>query len=263
MHFKLQRRNNNMKKLVLALMFLMSTLAFAQDGRTRIEYYNQTSQTVSFYDNGSPVGDVIPNGFTSESVFPGTHNLVATEPNGSVSRTVALEDGERFQWTVTEGNAMLSHNTDLRMVAYTQYDGFAVNAPVPLVTTGPQQGTTHAGHPFTYNQYEGDMPNTDSYLAGAYTYDFAVTNADLDKYVDGFAGGVNGTVISRDTTFTISGHPAEMAVITGTIEGRAIRYAVAVTYKGNRAFSFIFGSFVDVVSNGEEFKTFFNSASIN
>jgi hypothetical protein len=251
--------------LVLALMFLMSTLAFAQDGRTRIEYYNQTSQTVSFSDNGSPVGDVIPNGFTSESVFPGTHNLVASEPNGSVSRTIGLEDGHTFMWTVTEGNAMLNKNPDLNLVlaSYTQYDGFAVNAPVPLVTTEPQQRTTHAGHTFTYKQYEGDMPNTDSYLVGVYVYDFALTSKDLDRYVDGFAGGVNGTVISRDTDFNISGLPAEMAVITGTSEGRAIRYAVAVTYKGNRAFAFVFGSFVDVVSNGEEFKTFFNSASIN
>jgi hypothetical protein len=254
-----------MKKLVFALMFLMSTLAFAQDGRTRIEYYNQTSQTVSFYDDGSSVGSVIPNGFTSESVFPGTHNLSASEPNGSVSRTIELEDGHRFQWTITEGNAMLNTNPNLNLVlaSFTQYDGFSVNAPVPLIKDGPHQGSTHGGKSFTYTQYEGDMPNTDSYLVGVYDYSFAVTNEDLDKYVDGFANGTSGTVISRDRSFTISGLPAELAIVSGTSGGRAIRFAIAVTYRGNRAVAFVFGSFTDVTSNEEDFKNFFASASIN
>ena len=53
-----------MKNLVLALMLLVSSLAIAQDGRTRMNYYNQTSQTLRMLIDGRPActGDVFRKG---------------------------------------------------------------------------------------------------------------------------------------------------------------------------------------------------------
>ena len=54
-----------MKKfLALALLFLASSFVLAQDGRTRIDYYNKSSQTVRMLINGNPActGDVMPGG---------------------------------------------------------------------------------------------------------------------------------------------------------------------------------------------------------
>jgi hypothetical protein len=250
---------------LLSMLVLAATLSFAGT----INYSNQSSSTVQFLRDGNPPGigsEVIPNGFYSETMPDGVYILSATNGQHTAPEVTCTLNAYHSRcdyrvWDVQSYN--VNPNLNLVLASFTQYDGFSVNAPVSLVTTGPMQGTTHAGKPFTYTQYEGDMPNTDSYLVGVYDYSFAVTNEDLDKYVDGFANGTSGTVISRDRSFTISGLPAELAIVSGTSGGRAIRFAIAVTYRGNRAVAFVFGSFTDVTSNEEDFKNFFASASIN
>jgi hypothetical protein len=154
-------------------------------------------------------------------------------------------------------------NLNLVLASYAQYDGFAVNTPIPLTTAGPTQGTTNAGQAFTATLYSATMPNSDIYAVGVGVYPFAVVDADLYKSINGYAQGVNGTVLTQILT-TVSGQPALRAVISAKdTNGREIRFALTITYKGNRTYMFVFGSYVDVVSNEQEFKAFFNSISIN
>ena len=93
-----------MKKFVLALMFLMSTVALSFAGT--INYYNQTDQTIQMLRDGVPPGigsNVIPNGFYSETVGYGTYLLQATngqQTTAGYSCTIGA-DNDRCDYTVS------------------------------------------------------------------------------------------------------------------------------------------------------------------
>jgi hypothetical protein len=267
MLFKLQRRNNNMRKVLslLSILVLAATLSFAGT----INYSNQSSSTVQFLRDGNPPGigsEVIPNGFYSETMPDGVYYLSATNGQQTApGETCTLNAyNSRCDYRVWDAQSYnVNPNLNLVLASYAQYDGFAVNTPIPLTTAGPTQGTTNAGQAFTATLYSATMPNSDIYAVGVGVYPFAVVDADLYKSINGYAQGVNGTVLTQILT-TVSGQPALRAVISAKdTNGREIRFALTITYKGNRTYMFVFGSYVDVVSNEQEFKAFFNSISIN
>jgi len=73
-----------MKKFLIALMFLMSTLSFAGT----INYYNQSEDTVQFLRDGNspgPGSSVIPGGYYSEHMPNGNYHLSATNGQETTS----------------------------------------------------------------------------------------------------------------------------------------------------------------------------------
>jgi len=145
--------------------------------------------------------------------------------------------------------------------------GVSVNVPVTLnlVEGDPSRGTTHAGQAYTQYIYSGSQPNEDAYIVGVHVYDsLTITDADLDRAINGFAGAVNGTV-SNVTEVNVSGQPAKTAYITLPADknGRVLRFGYLVSYKGSRLYQFTFGTYLDTQSDMAEVAEFFRSASIN
>ncbi len=96
-------------------------------------------------------------------------------------------------------------------------------------------------------------------------YPFAVQQADLNRDVNAFAAGIKGGTLLSQRDFTIaSGEPATIAAISAKDDtGRELRIALVVSYKGNSAYQFVFGSYTDVKSDSEAFKAFFSNLRIN
>lgn len=258
----------------IAVVVLAAATMFAQDGRTKINFYNQTSTTLRFTLNGDPActGDVIPQGTCTEILTAGnSYTPGATNGRQSVSdSSFVAEYGNTYTYTVREestnntGNPDLIRTASLRTVANLSYpEGFSVNAPVPLTTDGPVDSTTTAGKPYTSTQYRGSLPNGDFYVAAAAIYPFAVVNDDLQRMTDGFVAGVNGTVIKSDST-TVSGQPAMITIVDAKKGGRTLRFAILVTFKGNKAYTFVFATWLDTDgTNLDDVTTFFSSTQIN
>src|ERR1700675_3547395 len=202
-----------MKKIMFALMFFVSTLSFAGT----ISYYNQTSNNVQFLRDGNPVGySTIPNGFYTETVPMGSYHLAATNGQDTTGGYDCTLDSptDTCNYRVYE-QASQNLNPDLNLVlaSYTQYDGFAVNAPVPLTTAGAKQSVTHAGIEFTQTLWTGTMPNSDVYMASVGVYPFAMVAEDLNRETDGFVGSVKGTVLLQ-RQLVVSGLPALITSIS-------------------------------------------------
>ena len=152
----------------------------------------------------------------------------------------------------------------LKLVANLDYhNGFTVDAPLTMTTDGPKAGTTTAGVAYTQTIYGAAQPNDDNYMVGVSEYPFQVEYADLDRGIEGFRAALDGTVTKTDTT-TVSGNPAKMAIVDAVRNGRTIRFAILITYRGNKAFIFAFGTWMDTQgTNMDEVKTFFTSARLN
>ena len=256
-----------MKKFLIALLFLASTLAFGQDGRTKVNFINQTDSTLRFMLDGNPVctGDVIPNGMCTEIVNPGSYTASATngqQTTGGQSFTIAY--GETYNYRVWNQSTQLNNtNPDLRTVSLREYsDGFTVDAPVTLSRGATTPGRTTNGADYTQTVYTGVMPNTDVYMVAVGNYPFALTVEDNARGLEGFRAAVNGTVISQKVV-TVSGHPALAAVITSFDGSRQLNFGLLFTFKGNTNYFFVFGSYVDVTTTDmDAMKQFFTSASI-
>lgn len=152
----------------------------------------------------------------------------------------------------------------LKLVANLDYhNGFTVDAPLTMTTDGPKAGTTNSGVAYTLTIYGAAQPNDDNYMVGVSEYPFQVEYADLDRGIEGFRAAVDGTV-TKTNTATVSGNPAKMAVVEAVRNGRTIRFALLITYRGNKAFIFAFGTWMDTQdTNMDEVKTFFTSARLN
>ena len=144
------------------------------------------------------------------------------------------------------------------------YSGAVVDAPVVLTTTGPTSGTTTHGQPYTATTYSATLANDDIYMVSVNSYGFQVVEGDLDKAVNAFAAadGVNGKILNNVTT-SVSGHAARSAVIESVQGKRTLRFFLLVTYRGNVAYMYLFGTWMDTDGTDKEaVKTFFTSASI-
>ena len=256
-----------MNKILITLMFLASTFAFGQDGKTKVNFYNQTDSSLRFMLNGNPTctGDVIPNGFCTEPVNPGTYTASATDGRQTTSgQSFDIAYGETYTYTVHVEESAAPVPPGLILVSDLDYHkGFTVNAPVDLKAGAPIQGTTDQGKPWTGTQYTAELPNGDAYFVEVAEYGFALDNDDLDRGTNGFAGGVKGTVTSRDRV-TVSGFPAETSVIEATVDGKALRFGLLIAIRGNTAYMFVFGT--DLAAPGtnmDDVKTFFTSARLN
>jgi hypothetical protein len=257
-----------MKKLFALLSFVV--LAAAMSFAGTINYSNQTNETIQFLRDGNPPGigsNVIPNGFYSETMPYGVYILSATNGRETTGGTVCTlnEDNNRCDYRAYRQQTFNTNpNLNLVLVSQTQYDGFSVNAPITLTTTGPTQSINTAGQAFTSTLYSAAMPNTDFYMATVSVYPFTVVDEDLDKGTNAFVQSLHGKVLKQDR-ITVSGQPAIMSAISSKDEtGREVRFALTITYKGNRAYMFAFGSYMDVTTTDEaSFKAFFNSISIN
>jgi hypothetical protein len=259
-----------MKKWFIALMFLASTLLFAQDGRTRIDFYNQTSSRLWFTLNGEKActSDVIPNGTCTEilnagqAYTPGATNGVQSTQGDSFT----AEYGHHYTYTVYETKSQIN-NTNPYLITVADLDyhaGFAVDAPLTLIRGAATPGTTDGGIAYTQTVFMGSMPNTDIYMVGVGVYPFALSVEDNGRGLEGFRKAVSGTIISQ-TVVTVSGQPALAAIISAKDDaGRELRMGVLITFKGNTDFIFAFGSYQDVTNTDETaMKLFFTSAHLN
>ena len=260
-----------MRKFLITLLFLASTLMFAQDGRTKVNFYNQTDSTLRFMLNGNPActGDVIPGGFCTEPVNPGAYTASATngaQTTGGQAFDIAY--GETYNYRVWNQSTQLNNtNPDLRTVSLREYsDGFTVDVPVALTKGATTPGRTTDGADYTSTMYSAIMPNTDVYIVGVGNYPFALDATSLAGGVEGFRASVNGTVVSKDAV-TVSGQPAVAAIISAkdgtTRDGRDIRFGILITFKGNTVYVFAFGSYLDVTTTDmDAMKRFFTTASL-
>lgn len=260
-----------MNKFVLALLFFVSTLAFAQDGRTKVNYYNQTSQNIRMLIDGRPActGDVIPGGACTEFVNPGTYLLQATNGQQTTSGyTCMVAYGEYCTYTVTEHSADLRLTPGLSLASYQpiallNYGRFSVNAPVQLKKGELQNGTTDFGKAYTATTWSTTMPNGDWYGITVADYPFQTVQEDLDRSAKGYAAGVKGTVIKQES-LTVSGQPAAGAVIDSVVNNRNYRSALLIVIRGNSAYMFIFVT--DMATPDTDMNAvneFFNSASLS
>jgi hypothetical protein len=265
-----------MKKLVLALMFLVATLGFAQDGRTKINYFNQTNQNLRMLIDGSAActGDVIPNGSCTELVNPGTYHVGATNGQQTTDRVIILQDGETFNYTITEDdseNVMPDQSKAKLVTVQNLYStqtyadlGFSVVSPIALTRDATTPGVTHSGLPYTYNVLEGTYANGDGLLIGVSNYGtYQVVPADLQMAADAFAAGVAGTIVHQKPVLLNSGQRGLfIAINADTINGRTMAYLVLDAYKGNTLYQVAFAAPKETPSDMEGVKKFFSSFTI-
>ena len=173
------------KFLALALLFLASSFVLAQDGRTRIDYYNKSSQTVRMLINGNPActGDVMPGGYCTEPVNPGTYVLSATNGRQETSPfTCTINDGGECNYTVFDAQqSSVNNNPNLRTVSlHTVSDTQTVPYSVPQFSATFNNGvavTTYRAPTSTNTEYF----STDS---RGVTQDIVVRFVDHDIPVD-------------------------------------------------------------------------------
>jgi hypothetical protein len=142
------------------------------------------------------------------------------------------------------------------------YSGAIADAPVVLTTDGPSADTTNEGQPFTITMYTASLQNDDTYMVGVSKYGFNLTDADLDRATQGFTNSLNGKVLSQNR-ITISGQAAESSVVESVRNNRTLRMFLVVTFRGNTAYMFVFGTWMDTQgTDNAAVKTFFTSASL-
>lgn len=72
-------------------------------GHAQVTLTNQTGVTVYLYIDGDYAGRALKNLFCTSQVKAGTHALTATTDDGrSISKSVTLQTGESFTWTISE-----------------------------------------------------------------------------------------------------------------------------------------------------------------
>jgi hypothetical protein len=259
--------------LAIALLFIASTLAFGQDGRTKVNFVNQTGDTLRFFLNTRPAcsGDVMPGGFCTESVNPGSY--VATASNGQQTtggQAFDIAYGETYTYRVYVEQTATPVPYGLKRAGYKTvanldyHMGFTVDVPITLTTDGPKAGVTNQGKPYTQSIYMGVLANDDTYMVGVSDYTFALSNEDLARGLEGFRAGLTKGTVTKQESLTVSGQPALMAFVDSEVNGRTLRFALLITYKGNKAVFFTFGTWLDSQGTDlEAVKTFFKSAALN
>jgi len=133
--------------------------------------------------------------------------------------------------------------------AQTNYGKFTATTPVVLKAEAPVSHTTIEGQPYTATLYSVTLPNTDVYMAMTSVYPFAVSQQNIEQDAAAFTKGLNGTVIKQANISVASGEPAVVTSISAKdANGRELRFLLVVTYKGNAAYQFVFGSYLDTTT---------------
>lgn len=260
-----------MKKFfaMLFLLFAFILPTVAQDGATRLNYYNHTSQWIRMLVNGNPActGDVMPGGWCTEAVNPGTYLMQGTNGRETTSGfSCTVQYGEHCDYTVNENTSELLNNPRVTTVDLKSYTYFAVDTPAPLKTlqNGDVAKTTNGTN---YNKYMWGYTadNGDAYMVGMGEYPFSPAYNDLDNMISGFVTATNGTLVDgKVTPLTVSGQPAKGAIISAKLDnGKEIRFIMVVTFKGNCGYMFVFGSYIDSTTTDiDAVKTFFTSIQL-
>lgn len=143
------------------------------------------------------------------------------------------------------------------------HQGVTLTAPVALTTDGPTKGTTKSGLAYTETIYSGVLPNSDMFMVGIGEYDTTVDTTSLSSFGDAFVAGMSGGKILKSFPLTVSGLPALGLTVDVPDGNRTIRMGWVGVIKGNRAYQFVFGSYMDVQSDMVQVGTFFDSIRIN
>jgi hypothetical protein len=153
--------------------------------------------------------------------------------------------------------------TKVTLASYTQYAGFSVDAPIALTQNEATNGKTTSGVGYSNVTYTGAMPNGDFYEVGVAEYPFAVSNEDLNRAVEGFRSAIDGKVLTQEDA-TVSGQSAKATIISAKDpDGKEIRFAVLITYKGSLIYVFAFATYLEVTDTDmDAMKRFFTSARI-
>lgn len=254
------------KFLAISILFLASVLAFGQDGRTKINFYNNTDVTLRFLLNGQPActGDVIPNGTCTEILNAGdSYAAGASDGNRSVQgETFVAEYGHTYEYRVSVQESQYRVPAGLRLASLKSYGAFSVDSPVTLVDNGTENATTTSGASYTRQSLSAEVQNGDVYMVSVATYPFNLPTDNFDTFINGFTGTISGT-ISKSFEGTASGNPARMYFIDGLVGGQKAKFVIEVVLKGNKAYIFAFGTLADATgTDTEAVKTFFQSISI-
>jgi hypothetical protein len=168
-----------MKKVLFALLFLMSTLSFAGT----INYYNQSDGTVQFLRDGSapgPGSNVIPGGYYSETMPNGNYHLSAT--NGT-------ETTAGFDCTL---------NADNQRCDYSVYTSAAYVAPYGMKYTAVSDNS-----PSTQQDWR-PVPGGPFNRSGVAPYNVFYSPSSILRWwtVDGSVVGVVSEAVPTDGTPT-------------------------------------------------------------
>ena len=149
--------------------------------------------------------------------------------------------------------------------AQTNYGKFTVTTPTTLTAGAPEKGTTNSGSSYTSVTYSTQLANSDLYAVMTAEYPFAVQRDDLDRAIAVFAKQLNATILKQATITLTSGEPAIVASIRELdANGRDLRIAYVVSYKGNTAYQFMFASYADVTTTDmAALHTFLSTLRIN
>jgi hypothetical protein len=278
--------------VMVLTMFVGMSIAQTQWANTKVTLRSETvGRGGNFYLNTNSIGQDICIIFTLE---PSSYNVVGQPDFTGTRITIPASSGSndvyigRFAaasnaawnsyvtFSYRGGACVYSENqaapvpnglklTNYHTIANLDYhNGFTVDAPTTLKTDGPQDSTTNQGKPFTETIYTGTLANDDTYMVAVSQYGFQVAQTDLALGLEAFRVSTNGTITKQDSSLTVSGQPALMAFVDSDVKGRTLRFALLITYKGNKAFIFAFGTWLDTTGTDlEAVKTFFKSAALN
>ena len=141
---------------------------------------------------------------------------------------------------------------------------FSVTAPVELTASAPVAGYTDNKQPYTVYNYTATLSNEDTYMVEVAQYNFATTEADLQRVADGFVGSLLGAKVLKSGSVTAGDQPALMQTIEVPSNNRVVRLAWLGTYKGNRFYQFVFGTYADAPGTDmTAVGTFFGSIVLN
>jgi len=213
-----------MKKLLALMSFVVLSAMISFAGT--ITYYNRTSETVRFLRDNAPVGpgDVMPGGFTQETVGYGSYLLSATDGRqyapGYTCTIDASDDG--CEYTVFSGSAFIGNNNpNLRTVNYTpvsqlQFPGFSVDfSSQPQVETFRNDANTSTRTVYTAIGNEA----VEQVVVVKVDHDIPVDYTSSDFYRDADVNTGETLATNRNSQGLYQGHPYSYGCYTSTVNG--------------------------------------------
>jgi len=209
-----------MKKFLIALLFVVSTLAFGQDGRTKVNFFNQTSTTLRFMLNGNPVctGDVIPQGYCTEPVNPGTYTASATNGQQTTGgQTFDIAYGETYNYRVFVENSAAPVPEGLKLANYRTVSQSSNQAfDVTFAGNGEVKTESGANDAGTSRSYAWESSTSDVYqyvTVRIVNHDIAVDFTSSNFYANEDLKDGTNTELNRSTGYW-QGHPFTYSAVS-------------------------------------------------